>query len=128
MTGSRYLRTVDADALGAAAAGERFAQNLIGRATGAQTCAVDWIRTPPGGGSPAGLHTHEVDQLFWIVEGTMSIEVDGERFDAGPGSLVVFPAGVAHRNWNAGAVPTVHLAVNTPAPDLDRPFATTVED
>jgi mannose-6-phosphate isomerase-like protein (cupin superfamily) len=43
--------------------------------------------------------------------------VDGHgEFEAGPGSLVVFPAGVPHRNWNAGDVATVHLSFNTPVP------------
>ena len=40
--------------------------------------------------------------------------------------MVVFPAGVPHRNWNAGSEPTVHLAINVPQPDPSAPFATTV--
>jgi len=126
MTEDPHRRRVHGDALAATGVGDRFSQNLIGRATGASTCHVDWIRTPQGGGSPAGLHVHEVDQVFWVLEGTMSIEVDGREFDAPAGSLVVFPAGVPHRNWNAGEVPTVHLAVNTPAPDPAVPFARSV--
>ncbi|MFC7659135.1 hypothetical protein ACFQV8_26010 [Pseudonocardia benzenivorans] len=51
-TANPYLRRVDTDALAATGAGERFSQNLIGQATGAQSCHVDWIRTPAGGGSP----------------------------------------------------------------------------
>jgi quercetin dioxygenase-like cupin family protein len=53
--------------------------------------------------------------------------VEGEAHEVGPGSIVVFPAGVPHRNWNAGGEPTVHLAINTPAPDPAVPFATRVD-
>jgi quercetin dioxygenase-like cupin family protein len=53
----------------------------------------------------------------------MSIEIDGKPYDCGPGSLIIFPAGVPHRNWNNGSEPTVHLAFNTPLPDLNVPFA-----
>ena len=87
-----------------------------------------WSRphTPAGEGSPAGLHTHRVDQVFYVLSGTMSLEIEGTEYKAGPGTLVFFPAGVPHRNWNAGSEPTVHLAINVPQPDPSVPFATTV--
>jgi quercetin dioxygenase-like cupin family protein len=111
-----YLRTVDVDALAAVGADERFSQKLIDRSSGAQVTSVAYIRTPPGGGSPRGLHTHDWEQIFYILDGTMAIEVDGQRFDAQPGSLVVFPQGVPHRNWNDTDGATVHLAFNAPLP------------
>jgi quercetin dioxygenase-like cupin family protein len=112
----RYLRSVDHDAL-AANTTARFSQKLIDRSSGSDASAVSYIRTPPGEGSPRGLHTHKWEQLFYVLEGRMMIEVDGYgEFEAGPGSLVVFPAGVPHRNWNAGDVATVHLSFNTPVP------------
>lgn len=111
-----YVRHVDADALRDLPAGARYSQKLIDHSSGGRNAAVNYIRTPPGGGSPRGLHTHAWEQIFYVLEGTMAIEVAGERMDAGPGSLVVFPAGVPHRNWNDSATPTVHLAVNTPLP------------
>jgi mannose-6-phosphate isomerase-like protein (cupin superfamily) len=116
-----YVRKVDFDTIRDTA--ERFTQPLIDHTSGATTCSVNCIKTPPDGGSPAGLHTHEVDQLFYILSGTMHVEIDGEEHAAGPGSLVVFPAGVPHRNWNGGGEPTVHLAIQTPLPDPEAPFA-----
>ena len=120
-----YLRRLDVAALDASAG--RFTQMLLGRDSGASTCEINCIKTPVGDGSPAGLHTHPFDQVFYIIAGTMSLEIDGVAHEARPGTLVVFPAGVAHRNWNAGAEPTVHLALNVPLPDPAVPFATTVE-
>jgi quercetin dioxygenase-like cupin family protein len=117
-SGFRYHRRVDRDALAADPAA-RISQKLLDRNSGADAAAVNYIRTPPGDGSPHGMHTHAWEQIFYVLEGTMMIEVEGHgEFVAEPGSLVVFPAGVPHRNWNAGDVATVHLAFNTPAPPL----------
>ncbi len=117
----QYVRPVDFAALNAAP--ERFTQALLDHESGASSCSINCIKTPPGGGSPAGLHTHPVDQAFYILSGTMGIEIEGQEYEVGPGTLVVFPQGVPHRNWNAGAEPTVHLAINTPAPDPSVPFS-----
>lgn len=111
-----YVRQVDTGALHALPPATRFSQKLIDHGNGGRNASVAYIRTPPGGGSPRGLHTHDWEQIFYVLEGTMTIEVEGERIDAGPGSLIVFPPGVPHRNWNDSAAPTVHLAVNTPLP------------
>jgi quercetin dioxygenase-like cupin family protein len=111
-----YVRRVDASALDELPADARFSQKLIDHGNGGRNASVAYIRTPPGGGSPRGLHTHDWEQIFYVLEGTMTIEVEGEQMTAGPGSLIVFPAGVPHRNWNDSAAPTVHLAVNTPLP------------
>ena len=121
-----YVRKVDEAALNAAGPDERFSQWLLDHTSGGKHCSINWIRTPAGGGSPAGMHTHVVDQIFYILAGTMNLEIEGTEYKAGPGSLVVFPAGVPHRNWNGGSEPTVHLAFNTPMPDPNVPFARSV--
>ncbi len=123
-----YVRRVDFAAIDGSGPDERFSQALIGHGTGVQTCTINCIKTPAGGGSPAGLHTHAVDQAFYVLSGTMSVEIEGTQYQAGPGTLIVFPAGVPHRNWNAGAEPTVHLAINTPVPDPNIPFAVPVNE
>lgn len=116
-----YLRKIDLAQL--AATNERVHLQLLGADSGATSCSVNCIKTPPGGGSVAGLHSHVVDQLFYIISGTMSLEIAGNEYEAGPGTLVVFPAGVAHRNWNRGSEATVHLAINSPLPEPGVPFA-----
>jgi mannose-6-phosphate isomerase-like protein (cupin superfamily) len=118
-----YVRKVDEAAVAAAGPDERVSQWLLDHTSGGQHCSINWIKTPAGGGSPAGMHTHVVDQIFYILAGTMSLEIEGNEYAAGPGSLVVFPAGVPHRNWNGGTEPTIHLAFNTPLPDPKEPFA-----
>ena len=118
-----YVRRVDFAAIEKSGADERLTQTLFDHASGAKNCSVKCIKTPAGEGSPAGLHIHAVDQIFYILSGTMSVEIEGARYECSPGSLVVFPAGVPHRNWNDGREPTLHLAFNTPLPDPAVPFA-----
>ncbi|HEX8969259.1 MAG TPA: cupin domain-containing protein [Chloroflexota bacterium] len=121
-----YVRRIDEAALAATGPDQRFSQWLLDHTSGGAHCSINWIRTPAGGGSPAGLHVHVVDQIFYILAGTMSLEIEGTQYAAGPGSLVVFPAGVPHRNWNGGTEPTIHLAINAPLPDPNEPFARSV--
>jgi quercetin dioxygenase-like cupin family protein len=121
-----YVRKVDFAAIEKGRSDKPLIQRLFDHASGATTCTINCIKTPVGGGSPAGLHFHAVDQIFYILEGTMSVEIEGKRYDCSPGSLIVFPAGIRHRNWNDGDEPTVHLAFNTPLPDPAVPFATSV--
>lgn len=122
-----YVRTIDFAALAAAAANERVDLPLLVAENGATHARIRCIKTPPGGGSPEGLHTHAVDQIFYIISGVMNLTVADEDMTAGPGALVVFPAGVPHRNWNGGTEPTVHLAIDVPLPDPNVPFARPVE-
>jgi quercetin dioxygenase-like cupin family protein len=112
----RYVRPADFAALEAAAPGERWQQKLLDRQSGGEAVGVVLIRTPAGGGSPEGLHIHPHEQVFYVLEGRMGVEVDGQTFQVTPGSVVVFPKGVPHRNWTADGQPTLHLAINVPAP------------
>jgi mannose-6-phosphate isomerase-like protein (cupin superfamily) len=121
-----YVRKVDFAAFEKSGADEHLIQRLFDHASDAKSCSIICVKTPPGGGSPAGMHTHAVDQIFYILSGTMSIEIEGKQYDCTPGSLIVFPAGIRHRNWNGGNGPTIHLAFNTPLPDPNVPFAKSV--
>jgi quercetin dioxygenase-like cupin family protein len=121
-----YVRRVDFAAMDKSGADERVTQVLFDQASGSKTCLINCIKTPAGGGSPAGMHIHDIDQIFYILRGTMTIEIEEKRYECSAGSLIFFPAGVRHRNWNGGSEPTVHLAFNTPLPDPNFPFARTV--
>src|SRR4051812_26927191 len=43
-----------------------------------------------------GAHTHEEDDVFFVIEGTMSFLVGNTRIDAPKGSLVIAPGGTPH--------------------------------
>jgi hypothetical protein len=56
----------------------------------------------PGAGAPMHVH-HLQEEAVRVVSGRLGYQVPGEdaRF-AGPGEVVVWPAGTAHKWWNAG--------------------------
>jgi mannose-6-phosphate isomerase-like protein (cupin superfamily) len=43
-----------------------------------------------------GPHTHDEDDVFFVIEGTLSFFVGGRWIDAPKGSLVIAPGGTAH--------------------------------
>lgn len=107
-----FVTYVDADRFAATPEQVRLSQKVLLGSALDNLVSLVYIRTPPGGGSPRGLHTHDHDQIFFIVDGTMTVQLGDERVDVGAGGVVVFPAGEEHGNWNQGTVPTVHLAIN----------------
>lgn len=61
------------------------------------------------------LHRHEamVDS-FWVLEGTLTLNLGGETVEAGPGSYALVPPGNAHTFSNPGADPVRVLNVMAP--------------
>jgi mannose-6-phosphate isomerase-like protein (cupin superfamily) len=56
--------------------------------------------------SPAGqgprLHRHPYDETWVIHEGTLTFQLDSQELTAGPGDVVIAPAGAAHKFTNNG--------------------------
>jgi len=114
-------------------------QNLASRVTGSEKCRIGLSRVAPGAGSPSGLHIHEVDQLCYVLKGTLKMEIGTDPYEpgveiktefvsAGPNTLLVVPAGIPHRNWNDGPEAEYHLDILVPEPEPGRPGSTTVRD
>ncbi|WP_235879882.1 cupin domain-containing protein [Polyangium aurulentum] len=61
-----------------------------------------------------GAHTHEEDDVFFVLEGTMSFFVGGEWIDAPKGSLVIAPGGTAHDFENRTAERAGALNISVP--------------
>jgi len=53
-------------------------------------------------GTAIPLHTHNVEESVFILEGEATAVVDGERFDLEVGDATWVPAGVPHRFANRG--------------------------
>ena len=47
-------------------------------------------------GDAAGLHTHEEDHVLVMRAGRMRWTVDGQTVEAGPGDVILAPAGTEH--------------------------------
>lgn len=114
---SDAVHAIDVRRLAQTEESARVKQRLLHPESGGPAdIAVTLIRTPPGDGSPAGLHQHPYDQVFHLIEGTMTVEVDGDVGEVSAPSLIHFPAHTPHRNWNASSSPTLHLSIAAPAP------------
>lgn len=89
--------------------------------SGSHHTVVNYMEVAPGSGGP-GTHVHEFDQYYFVLEGRLTVEVALEKHVVEPGTLVVLPAGVPHRQYNEGDVTEKHLGVLAPAPEPGRPW------
>lgn len=70
------------------------------------------VTEPPNAAAPLHVH-HAEDETFYILEGEVAFELDGERRAAGPGDVVFGPRGVPHR-YDVGGDGARMLFVLTP--------------
>ncbi len=65
-----------------------------GEETGKKYSVSEWWLEPHTKGP--GAHSHDEDDLFYVLEGTMSVLVDGRWIHASKGSFILIPGGVEH--------------------------------
>ena len=65
----------------------------VGETANAYSVSEWWLDANTKG---PGAHSHEEDDLFYVLEGTMSILVDTEWRDCPKGSFVLVPGGTPH--------------------------------
>lgn len=76
---------------------------------------------PPGYGVP--LHVHEAeDELFYVLDGEITLDSAEGATTAGPGAFIHLPHGVAHGYRNASGRPARMLVVTTPGGGLEGVF------
>jgi mannose-6-phosphate isomerase-like protein (cupin superfamily) len=63
-----------------------------------------------------GVHKHEEDDVFYVLEGTMSFFLGGEWVDAEKGSFVLAPGGVEHDFENRTSERAGALNISAPGP------------
>ncbi|HEY4332975.1 MAG TPA: cupin domain-containing protein [Ilumatobacteraceae bacterium] len=125
--GFAYLRTTGFDAMMPIADSGKMAVNhVVNGDSGSTRCMVTAFIHAPGQSSPAGFHRHEFDKVMYVVEGTESVQIEDETFEAKAGDVVFFPAGVAHRNWNASDGYVKLMSFITPLPDPAKPLSNPV--
>lgn len=61
-----------------------------------------------------GAHTHDEDDVFFVLEGTLSFFVGGNWIDAPQGSLVIAPGGTPHDFENRTGARAAALNVSVP--------------
>ncbi len=76
-------------------------------------------RMPPGASEIR--HYHRIaTQFFYVLEGTLSIEVDGTEYELGPQQGISLAAGQPHQVFNRSAVAVEFLVVSNPPSHGDR--------
>ena len=64
----------------------------------------------------APLHTHaDEDEISYVLEGEVGMQIGDRELRAGPGTLVFKPRGVPHAFWNPGDTPARMLELISPA-------------
>lgn len=102
--------------------GERHAagpgSEVVIKATGVDTGGALFVGEAviaPGFAGPP-LHRHErAHDMFYVLEGTLTMTVGDARHQIPAGSFVCVPPGVPHTFSNPGADPVRFLSLNTPA-------------
>jgi quercetin dioxygenase-like cupin family protein len=81
--------------------GERLTFTGVTRVGGSERLEAQGV-AQPGAGAPMHVH-HLQEEAARVVKGRLGHQLlGGEPQFAGPGDLVVWPPGAAHRWWNAG--------------------------
>jgi mannose-6-phosphate isomerase-like protein (cupin superfamily) len=88
----------------------------IFKADGSETAGAysisEWWLDPHTAGP--GAHSHAEDDVFYVIEGTMSVLVDDTWIDAARGAFVLVPAGVTHDFENRTNEPAGMLNISAP--------------
>ncbi len=73
---------------------------------------TEWSLEPHTQGP--GAHSHAEDDVFYVIEGTMSVLVRDRWVDASVGSFVLIPGGMTHDFENRGSVRASVLNFSVP--------------
>ena len=65
-------------------------------------------------GPPLHKHLSE-EELFYVLEGEVTLRVGDREIQAVPGSVVLIPRGTPHTFWNPGKSPAKLLVIFSPA-------------
>lgn len=85
-----------------------------GEETQSRYSVSEWFLEPRTQGP--GPHSHPEDDLFYVIEGTMSVRVGEQWFECPKGSFVLVPGGTTHDFENRGAARAGLLNFSSPGP------------
>jgi len=113
----QYLRSIDFDSA-EFGGGDGYKGKILYRG---ETCLLIATEVPPGALGPKN-HVHPSDQLYYVVEGELTVTLGSDEHTVPAGSAVFIPAGVPHHNRNDGSVPEFHLEILAPGSVGVRPL------
>ena len=78
---------------------------------------IEWVAFEPGG--RAGIHTHShTEEIWFFLKGHGVIELDGERHEVSPGSIVLTPLHSRHAAWNTGEERLEYVVIEVFPPEI----------
>jgi mannose-6-phosphate isomerase-like protein (cupin superfamily) len=72
---------------------------------------------PPGGRRPPPHRHTNCSEGYFVLDGLVSVTVDGADLEVGPEGFVLVPRGTAHTFGNGSAAPARLLVIHAPAMD-----------
>lgn len=96
--------------------GDHYMFKVSSEETSGSLAVVEIVAFPQNG-PPPHIH-HREDESFYILDGTFSVLVGDQSFEAGAGVFVHIPKGTLHTYKNIGAKPARLLVILTPG-DLE---------
>lgn len=72
---------------------------------------------PPGGRRPPPHRHLNCSEAYFVLDGLVSVVVEGEELAVGPEGFVLVPRGTSHTFGNAGEVEARLLVIHAPAMD-----------
>lgn len=93
--------------------GDQIRFILTGEQTGGAFFLGD-VSVPPGGGPPPHIHERE-DETYYLLQGTLTVQVGGQTMHASAGDCIYLPRGIAHSFRNTGEGRARMLVTATPS-------------
>jgi len=87
---------------------------LTSAATGGALTVFETLRDRGDARAPRPHRHTNMDETFFVIEGSYLFELDGHPFDAPAGTVVFLPRGTLHRFRSTGASPGRVLCVAAP--------------
>ncbi|MCU0501949.1 MAG: cupin domain-containing protein [Anaerolineae bacterium] len=107
------------------ALGVTITYKSVGAQTNGQWLVLEYTAPPQFAGPPP--HWHKVTtEIFYVLEGVLTLRVGDETIQAGPGSYAYVPPGTVHAFSNQTDAPARYLLVASPA-GLESYFAELAE-
>ena len=82
--------------------------------TNGELLKIEFENQPDDIAPPYHLHPDQ-EEAFTVIEGCLSLRVDGEEHELGPGERIVAPRNAPHTFWNAGTKPVRFTSEHRPA-------------
>ena len=92
-------------------AGDTYTILLTGKDTAGRYCLID-MYIPPGGGP--GLHRHDFEEMFTVLDGEIEATFRGEMVAVRRGGTINIPANAPHAFINAAGTPARLLCMCSP--------------